>query len=222
MELSATASGGYPVDVWAERQESYHRWLPLVKWLLAIPHYFVLILLLLGVVFSHFIALFAVLFTRRYPRGIFDYIVAVFSWGWRVQAYVGLLRDEYPPFSLRPPEPYPAELVIEYPEDGIDRWRPLVHWLLAIPYLFVAHLLNIVSRALLLVAFFAILFTEQFPQGLFNLVIGATRWGTRAFAYALFMVDRYPPWDFDELTAPPGPRPGSPAPIAGSPPAAAS
>ena len=177
-----------------------------MKWLLAFPHYLVLVFLFLGVFFAHIGAFFAVLFTRRYPRGIFDYIVGVYGWSWRVQAYAGLLRDEYPPFALHPSEPYLAGVQIDYPEDGIDRWRPLVHWLLAIPYFFVAHLLNIVMRALTFVALFVILFTEEFPEGLFNLIVGSSRWGLRGFAYATFMVDRYPPWDFDELTAPPDRR----------------
>ena len=200
----------YPVRVEARRQERYHRWLPLVKWLLAFPHYFVLLFLLLGAAFAVLAAFFAVLVTGRYPRGIFDYVVGVMQWGWRVQAYVGLLRDEYPPFSLGPDEAYPATLEIDYPEQGIDRWRPLVHWLLAIPYFFIGHLLNLVSRLLLFVAGIVILFTEEFPAGLFTMVVGASRWGTRGAAYALFMVDRYPPWDFDELTAQPAPGSGSP------------
>ena len=90
----------YPVRVDAERQQRYHRWLPLVKWLLAFPHYVVLLFLLIGLAFAKLAAFFAVLFTGRYPRGIFDYVVGVMQWGWRVQSYVGLLRDEYPPFRL--------------------------------------------------------------------------------------------------------------------------
>jgi Domain of unknown function (DUF4389) len=190
-----------------------------VKWLLAFPHYVVLLFLLLGVVFAKLAALFAVLFTGRYPRGIFDYVVGVMQWGWRVQSYVGLLRDEYPPFSLHPAEPYPAVVEIDYPEGGIDRWRPLVHWLLAIPYLFISNLLNMIARLLLFVAAIVILFTEEFPEGLFTLVVGASRWSTRAVAYAWFMTDRYPPWDFDELTSQPAPRPGPAGTPAVTPPA---
>ena len=202
----------YPVTVDAQRQERYHRWLPLVKWLLAFPHYVALLFLLIGVAFGTLAAFFVVLFTGRYPRGIFDYVVGVMGWAWRVQSYVGLLRDEYPPFDLRPAEPYPATLQIDYPEAGIDRWRPLVHWLLAIPYLFIANLLGMVARLLLFIGGIVILFTEEFPEGLFTLVVGASRWSTRGVAYALFMVDRYPPWDFDELTAQPTAGSGSPGP----------
>jgi len=83
-------------------ERDLNRWLPLVKWFLAIPHYFVLFFLAIGAIFSVVIAWFAILFTGRYPRGLFDYVVGVARWGLRVQAYVGLLTtDRYPPFSLR-------------------------------------------------------------------------------------------------------------------------
>ena len=78
-----------------------NRWLPLVKWALAIPHYIVLAFLLIGVVVAWVIAWFAILFTGRYPRGLFDYMVGVLRWGIRMQAYAWLMTtDKYPPFSL--------------------------------------------------------------------------------------------------------------------------
>jgi hypothetical protein len=79
-----------------------NRWMPLVKWLLAIPHYIVLVFLWLGVLFVTFVAWFAILFTGRYPRGMFDFVVGVGRWSLRVDAYAFLLlTDIYPPFSLR-------------------------------------------------------------------------------------------------------------------------
>ena len=83
-------------------EQDLNRWLPLVKWLLAIPHYIVFAFLAIGAVFAVFIAWFAVLFTGRYPRGLFDYVVGVARWGLRIQAYAYLLvTDRYPPFSLQ-------------------------------------------------------------------------------------------------------------------------
>lgn len=79
-----------------------NRWLPLVKWFLAIPHIVVLVVLALGVIVATVVAWFAILFTGRYPRALFDYVVGVGRWGLRVHAYALLLvTDEYPPFSLR-------------------------------------------------------------------------------------------------------------------------
>src|SRR5665811_421955 len=83
-------------------KEDLNSWLPLVKWLLAIPHYIVLIVLGVGAIFAIIIAWFAILLTGRYPRALFDYVVGVGRWGLRVQAYVGLLvTARYPPFSLK-------------------------------------------------------------------------------------------------------------------------
>lgn len=88
----------YPEDV----ERDLNRWLPLVKWFLAIPHFIVLFFLFVGAFFSVIIAWFAILFTGRYPRGLFDYVVGVGRWALRVQAYATLLlTDRYPPFSLR-------------------------------------------------------------------------------------------------------------------------
>ncbi len=79
-----------------------NRWLPLVKWLLAIPHYIVLFFLVIGAVVVVIVAWFAILFTGRYPRSLFDYVVGVFRWGNRVTGYAfALVTDEYPPFRLR-------------------------------------------------------------------------------------------------------------------------
>jgi hypothetical protein len=84
-----------------DAQNDLNRWLPIVKWLLAIPHYIVLILLFVGVVFATIFAWLAILFTGRYPKGIFDYVVGVMRWGTRVNAYAFMLAtDKYPPFSL--------------------------------------------------------------------------------------------------------------------------
>lgn len=103
---------GYPSTVeeqavhldfdYPEVERDLNRWLPLVKWLLAIPHYVVLVFLAAGAIVAVVIAWFAILFTGRYPRGLFDYVVGVGRWALRVQAYAFLLiTDVYPPFSLR-------------------------------------------------------------------------------------------------------------------------
>ena len=91
---------GFP---YPDARAGLNRWLPLVKWLLAIPHYIVLFFLYIGVVFAVIAAWFAILFTGRYPRGIFDYVEGVLRWHNRVVAYaLVLVTDEYPPFRLRP------------------------------------------------------------------------------------------------------------------------
>lgn len=183
----------YPLRADIDRQAEYTRFLPLVKWLLAIPHYIVLILLAIGAFFAIVIAWFAVVFTRRYPRSLFDYVVGVFRWSWRVIAYVLLMTDRYPPFSLQDDPTYPARFDIEYP-DEVDRWRPVVQWLLVIPYLLVANILAYLAYLLAFFAFFTILFTKRFPEGMFKIVLVALRWQARGNAYQYWMTTRYPPW----------------------------
>jgi hypothetical protein len=193
-------SGGsvdYPVRVGVGRQEEYARFLPLVKWLLAIPHLFALIFVLLAVAIAKFIAFWAVIFTRRYPRGLYDFVLGAFRWAFRVGAYVGLLTDRYPPFSLQPEPDYPVVYEFEYPEE-IDRWRPLVQWFLAIPSLIIVHALGYLMAAITLIAFFTILFTRNYPEGMFKIVLAVQRWQVRTVAYAGFMVTRYPPFEWDD------------------------
>src|SRR5215218_6244373 len=190
------ATADYPVHLEIERQEDYSRFMPLVKWLLAIPHFLVLIVLGIGALFAILASFFAVLFTGRYPRGMFDFVVGVHRWGLRVTAYTFLMVDPYPPFTLDDDPSYPVHFDIEYPED-VERWRPLVTWLLVIPYQIVATLVLYLAQIMVFFAFFTILFTRQFPEGLFNIARIGLRWGARSSAYQYWMVTRYPPFVWD-------------------------
>jgi hypothetical protein len=186
-------SPDYPVSVEVSYPPELNRWLPLVKWLLAIPHYIVLYVLGIGALFVAIFAWFAVLFTGRFPRGAFDYLVGVFRWGNRVAAYVLLMTDAYPPFTLADDPDHPVRTLIDYPE-RIAHWRPLVQWLLVIPYLIAAAVLYWFTSLLAIVAFFTILFTKRIPRDVFDLMVPGLRWNQRGNAYAYFMTERYPPW----------------------------
>jgi hypothetical protein len=196
MEAASTPAEaqGYPARLDIEYQEPLNRWLPLVKWLLALPHYILLVILYFAAWFVLIAAFFAVLFTRRYPPALFQFLVSVMRWHERVTAYTYLMVDQYPPFKLEPDPSYPVTLEVDYPENGVDRWRPLVAWLFAIPYLFVAGILSYIAQILVFFAFFAILFTRRFPRGMFDIVVVSQRWLTRGYAYAAFMTTRYPPF----------------------------
>jgi Domain of unknown function (DUF4389) len=183
----------YPLRLDIDHQEQYARWMPLVKWLLVIPHYIVLIVLYIGAFFAIVIAWFAVLITGRYPRGLWNYLVGVARWTTRVTTYHYLMVDPYPPFTLEHDPDYPTRLEVDYPEK-VERWRPLVAWILAIPYLIIAGILVYLGYVLVFFAFFTILFARSFPKGMFDIVAVALRWQTRGNAYALWLITRYPPW----------------------------
>ena len=160
---------------------------------------------------------FTILFTGRYPRGIFDFNVGVLRWSWRVgfYSYSALGTDRYPPFSLDDDPEDPARLEVEYPE-RLSRGLVLVKWwLLAIPhYLIVA----IFTGGAWSAWSDALLFTGRYPGPLYDFVLGLNRWVFRVVAYAGLMTDDYPPFRLDSgSTEPPatGTAPaGAPAPTA--------
>ena len=186
----------YPVHLDIDRQDDYSRFMPLVKWLLAIPHYIALLVLGIGAAIVAFISFFAVLFTGRYPEGMFNYMVGVHRWAYRVTGYVFLMVDPYPPFTLDDDPSYPVRFDIDYPEH-VERWRPLIAWLLVIPYLIVAYFVYLLAEIMVFFAFFTILFTRQFPDGLFNIARIGLRWNARGNAYAYWLVTKYPPFVWD-------------------------
>ncbi|MGI8461893.1 MAG: DUF4389 domain-containing protein [Solirubrobacterales bacterium] len=184
----------YPAQLGIVRQQEYSRFLPLVKWLLATPHFFTLTFLGIGAAAVSVIALFAVLITGQYPRGMFDFVLGVQRWAMRVNGYILLLVDDYPPFTMDDDPAYPVRLSIAYPEEGIDNWRPLVHWLLIFPYAVVTGALVFAAMFATIGSFFAILLTAQYPPGLFAFTEVALRWQLRTNAYAYAMTSRYPPF----------------------------
>jgi hypothetical protein len=217
----------YPVHVDAQLDTEVSRWLWLLKWLLALPHYIVLAFLWIAFTVLSVVAFFAILFTGHYPRSIFEFNVGVMRWQWRVSyyAYGALGTDRYPPFSLHDVAGYPAHLDVEYPE-RLSRGLVLVKWwLLAIPHYLIVGLLvggagyligsdddrsGLVLAGLIpllaIVAGFVLLLTGRYPQPLFDLLLGLNRWVLRVAGYAALMTDDYPPFRLDQG----GPEGGAP------------
>ncbi len=187
----AAEAAAYPVTFDVEYPERLSRWLVFVKWLLAFPHYIVLMLYGIAYFVTLIIAGFAILFTGRYPRGLFDFAVGLLRWNVRVDVYTNLMRDDYPPFSTT--GDYSARLEIEYPEQ-LCRWKIFVKWFLAIPHMIILYGFGMLASAITFVAFFVILFTARYPKALFDLVAGYYRWNNRMYAYVLLLTDEYPPF----------------------------
>jgi len=134
-----------------------------------------------------------ILFRQRYPRWWFDFALELTRFGARICAYLALLTDQYPSTV----DEQSVHLDLDYPdvERDLNRWLPLVKWLLAIPHFVVLFFLTIGAVIAVVLAWFSILITGRYPRGLFDFVVGVGRWGLRVQAYALLLVtDRYPPF----------------------------
>jgi len=136
-----------------------------------------------------------ILFRRKYPRWWFDWNLELLRFSNRVYVYLALMNDRYPSTdegqSVRLDFPYPDA------ERDLNRWLPLVKWFLAIPHYIVLVALWLLALVCVVIAWFAILFTGRYPEGLFGIVESVIRWGNRVAAYAFLLVtDRYPPFSF--------------------------
>jgi len=190
--MAAAPADSYPIRVEVQYPETLSRGLIFVKWLLAIPHFIILYFLQIAWSVVTLIAVFAILFTAKYPEGLFKFAVGYRRWQLNAASYVLLLRDEYPPFTLDAGQ-YPAALEVDYPEQ-LNRFLPLIKWLLVIPNILVAAVVMIAALVVTVIAWFAILFTGKYPQGMFEFVVGALRWSERANGYAYLFTDKYPPF----------------------------
>ncbi len=148
------------------------------------------------------VTLLMIVFRQRYPRWWFDFALELARFSARVTAYLALLTDRYPSTV----EEQSVHLDIDYPdvERDLNRWLPLVKWFLVIPHFIILFFLWIGAFFAVVVAWFAILFTGRYPEGLFDYVVGVGRWSLRVYAYAFLLVtDRYPPFELVELDGDP-------------------
>jgi hypothetical protein len=191
----------YPARLWVDYPERpLNRLTTFFRVFTAIPIFFILALLAgssggytaaaAGFVVGPTLLL--LLFRQKYPRWWFDWNVALAAFSYRVSVYFLLMRDEYPSTD----EDQAVHLEIDYPNaTELNRWLPLVKWFLAIPHYIVLVVLGFGVFVCVVIAWFAILFTGQYPRSMFDFVVDVLRWSLRVRAYAFLMVtDQYPPF----------------------------
>ena len=206
----AIESGSYPVGFDIERPEKQSRLTnfplgigSLIRGILLIPHIAILYFFQIAAGIVYFIACFAILFTGRYPRGLYNFFVGYTRWTANVYAYFGHLYDKYPPFNMDVVQGYPLQMTFDYPET-LSRLLnfPLfigffIKFVLVIPHLIIVAFLGLAAIVVIFIADFAILFTGSFPAGMHGFVVGVGRWYTRVNAYTYGLTDNYPPFSMN-------------------------
>jgi hypothetical protein len=197
-----TFGQAYPATLEIDRAERIANWRPLVQWLLAIPHF--IILYVLGIVAEIAVILgwFAILFTGKLPEGLANLVCLYIRYNNRTLAYAAFLREEYPPFNFEAVAPDPGTFPpvrTGFDTELEDRNRLTVAFriILVIPQLIVLAVLGFVAFLASVIAFFAVLFTGRWPEGLRTFIVGIMRWSTRVSAYLYLLTDQYPPFSLD-------------------------
>jgi hypothetical protein len=150
-----------------------------------------------------FIAWFALVFTGRYPQGMYDFNAKYLRMVTRTNAFYYLATDEFPPFHGDPDDAYPMRLGIAPPKEEYSRMKVLFRLIVGIPVYFLALIQGLIALVVVIIAWFAILFTGRFSEGLYNPLRSALAYTTRASAYFLLMTEDYPPFSYDEATEQP-------------------
>jgi hypothetical protein len=192
----------YPAEIQVDSPDQIARWRPLVQWFLAIPHF--LVLWALGTVSQvvGIISWFAVVITGRLPAGLAGLQAMYLRYYNRVYVYSGFILEGYPPFSFNPvdhdPGDYDRERVDLEPKlEERNRLTAAFRLILVIPQFVVLFFLGIAAAVVHFVAFFAVIITGRWPEGMQRFVVGVLRWSLRVDAYFLLLTDEYPPFSLD-------------------------
>jgi len=207
---TAEATADYPIRLEVRRDATQSRLtnFPLgvgmaIRSILLIPHFIILYFLQIVANIVYFIACFAILFSGRYPRGLFNFYIGYMRWNANMTGYLVSAYDKYPPFSMDVQPGFPVTLEVDYPENLNKILNfPLfigyfIKLILLIPHLIVLVFLVLVAAIVLFIAQFAILFTGSFPEGMHGFMVGVGRWSTRVTAYTVALTDKYPPFSLD-------------------------
>jgi hypothetical protein len=166
--------------------------------IMAIPLAFVGFFYVIGAYVATIIAWFAMLFTGNYPQGLYDFNAGVVRFLTRAGGYVNLLTDEYPPFGLDDDPRYPVRTLIEPPLPEYNRMKVLFRIFLLIPVVIINYLMSLITSVVGFIAWFVIVFTGSFPEGLYKPMRAASAYTTKALAYHLLITEEFPPVWLDE------------------------
>ena len=203
---TAEASPIYPIRLDVQRPTAQSRLtnFPLgigffIKEIFLIPHLVILYFLQIVASIVYLIATFAILFTGRYPLGLFNFYVGFLRWQSNVYGYLFSAYDKYPAFSMDAQPDYPLSLAVDSPQElnrilNFPVLGYIIKTILLIPHLVILAFLFLAAMVVLFIAQFAILFTGSFPEGMHRFVIGVWRWSTRTNAYIVALTDKYPPF----------------------------
>jgi len=196
------AGGSYPATFSCEPAGRVANWRAIGNPILAIPH--LVVVQVLGYVSSvvALISWFAIVFTGRMPEGLANFQAMYMRYEVRAYVFAGFLREEYPPFAFAtmPADPGDdARVRVDFRPQLENRNRVTTGFrlILAIPHLVVLAVLGIAAWVVVVIAFFAVLFTGQWPTGMRDFVLGVGRWSVRVGAYTLLLTDEYPPFSLD-------------------------
>jgi hypothetical protein len=193
-------AGTYPLNIDVTGPSEVPRWRPLINWLLVIPQHIWLVILSIGVMVLAILSWFVILFTGKQPESWGDFMVGVLRYQWRVFAYLYAWTEEYPSFS--PPAGYPdpgdyPAVLNTVPDSERNRLTVAFRIIMVIPQYIVLYIVGIGAGIVLLVAWFAVLFTGRWPEGMRRFCIGYYRWLIRFQAYYFLITDIYPPFSLE-------------------------
>lgn len=187
-----SANAAYPVHFDVLYPEGGNRFMILIRWLLALPHYIVLYFLQLIASILVFVAWFILLITGRYPSGMFSFVEGYLRWSMNVSAYV-YFHNQYPPFSMNEGDYDPLMFSVTE-QDSYSRLSVLFRVFLLIPHIIVLYFLQLAAAVVGLVMVLVVLVTGNYPRGMFNFLVGVGRWTARLNAYAFLLTDKFPPF----------------------------
>ena len=192
----------YPATYSAEFVEERSRLTTFFRYLLAIPHFIVLFFYGIGAFFAVVAAWFSIVFTGRYPEGLYSFVAGVVQYITRVNGYISLLTDAYPAFSAGDDPDYPVRLAIAPPPAEFDRMKALFRIILMIPVYVIAYVLQLVGMVASFISWFWIVITGRQNEGLQSAIVLAQSYNMKAYAYYCLLTESWPPFSDDAAPAP--------------------